>query len=1034
MSHFYPDIHYARLDSVFERLKHMIVKEQFALKAEIAVTPEPVPFDERLSLKYKPIALGEAWGKAWDCAWIHVMGEVPKSFKGAYVTLNFDFGGELLLFDNDGNTIVGLTNGSVFEGGYQKDHYHFLKSAKGGEKIDLWIDAAANHLFGVTVSCPKYADGSPVEDRIEGKYCASCNACHVCRFDYETWQLHIDLDVLRSLHLAQPEGSAKSIRTLRNISKALDLLPEERGGVKAVRKALRETIYSIPPDPGAIHVSAIGHAHIDTAWLWPLRETVRKVGRTWSSQISNIKRYPGFKFGASQAQLYKYCKENYPKLYEKVKKAVANGDWELQGGMWVEADCNIPSGESLVRQFLVGMQYFNDEFGKVPRNLWLPDVFGYSGNLPQIMRVCGIDFFLTQKLSWSKYNKFPHNTFVWEGIDGSRVVSHFPPEDTYNASLMPHSLMRHETNNREAGIVDEAISLFGMGDGGGGPKEEYVEYGLRSHALNGCPRVDFAFAQDAFDRIVKLEDELDTWRGELYFEMHRGTYTTQARQKLLNRRAEEAMRLCEMLSAMCDLNEYPQDEIRSMWEDILVNQFHDIIPGSSINRVYREGNAMLKDVIAKAGELTTKAAAKLLKQSKDSVTFFNPSSTPYDGIVALPLGWKGMAYQDGEALPMQREGDIIYALISVPPCSFVTYKRMKSADVEEVTVKSLKGKSEISLSNERVAYLINKKLQVISAVDCESGVEFITKAAPGNALALYDDYPTVYDAWELEEYARNMQVAEPKDIEWTLVSGPIRSYIDATFKLGESSFKQRIVLSAVTARLDFETSVDWQENHRLCSVAFPVEVRADEATYEIQYGRVKRATHDNTKWQYAQFESCGHRYADLSDNYFGVALLNDSKYGYRIKGQKMELSLLRSSTHPDPVADKGDQNFTYSIMPHGDNIAYTDEVVKAAAELNQGVVRFDGYECGEFVDLPVSYDGEGVELAVLKKAEKGNDLIVRLVERNGCHAQGTLTVNIPGAKITPCLANELEDIGESVEASAGLCFEPYEIKTFRIEN
>ena len=1037
MAHFYSDIHEARIREVFDRIKHDIVRERVELSAEVAVTPEPVPYDKRLSLKYRPIKQGEHWGNTWDCAWFHVTGTLPKSWKGAYITLNLNFGGESLVFDKSGCPILGLTNGSVFDGDYNKDHYHYVKAAKGGEKIDLWIDVGCNGLFGV--SRPGDPDWEPDPAKKHGFHSASVVSLSACRFDYDLWQLRIDLDILRSLYATLPENSGKRIRIVRAVSKALDLLPEERGGAAAVREALKKSVFAIGPDPASIHVNAIGHAHIDTAWLWPFRETVRKVGRTWASQIGLIARYPGYKFGASQAQLYKFCKESYPALYAKIQKAVAKGEWELQGGMWVEADCNIPSGESLIRQFLEGMRFFQREFGQTPRNLWIPDVFGYSGNLPQIMRVCGVSFFLTQKLSWNRYNKFPHNTFVWEGIDGSRVVTHFPPEDTYNSTLRPDLLSKHETNNRDAGLVDEAISLFGMGDGGGGPKEEHVENGLRVHALNGCPRVDFGFAQDAFDRIAKLEDDLDVWSGELYFEMHRGTYTTQARQKRLNRRAEEALRVAEMLCAAAQSRgagpsspAYPSAELSKLWQDLLLCQFHDVIPGSSIARVYKESGELVGNVIEKSHAFAQKAGAKLLRKDADAFTLFNPSSTAYAGVVALPDGWTGAKDADGNALRVQLADGKAFAAVSVPPAAFASFFKDAAKAAPKASAPK-RAKNGAVLENDLVRYEFDKDLRLVSAFDKTAEFEFVSPAAPGNFLALYDDPPSCYDAWDIEEYASDMQVGEPADISFTVSEGPVRSEIKATFRIGKSAFTQTISLDAGSKRLDFATDADWQETHRLLRVAFPVAVRADEASFEIQYGTLKRATHDNTKWQYAQFESCGHRYADLSDGDFGVALLNDSKYGYRVKGSVLSMSLLRAPTAPDPFADKGAQRFTYSVLPHEGALADGDDVAAAAAELNQGVERFDGYAATAKSVLPVAFEGEGVELAVLKKAEVGDGLVVRLVERRGRRATGLLATTIPNAKITPCLATELSDIGPALAAPACLTFRPFEIKTFRID-
>ena len=1074
MSHFYLDIHEARIREVANgRLPGEIAIERVPLRAEIAVTPEPVAWADRLKLGYKPIRQGESWGKAFSCAWVHVTGAVPKAWKGAYVTLNLDFGGETMLFDAKGCPVVGLTSGSVFMPGYNKDHYHWLPKAKGGERVDVWVDAAASSLFGVARDPDPVAHGASPED-VHGTYRAPVSQLSVCRFDYDKWQLKLDLDVILSLLAVLPEKSSRRIQVTRATSRALDLLPPERGGAKAVREALAKTVWAVGVDPASVQVTAIGHSHIDVEWLWPLRETVRKVGRTFSSQIFNMSRYPGFRYGSSQAQLYALCKEHYPALYKKVKKAVADGRWEVQGGMWVEADCNIPSGESLVRQCLVGQRFFKEEFGVVPRNLWLPDVFGYSGQLPQILRQCGIGFFLTQKLSWNRYNKFPHNSFAWEGIDGSRVVAHFPPEDTYNADILPDQLKKHETNNREAGIVDVAISLFGMGDGGGGPKEEHIERGLRCAALNGCPPVSFGFAQDAMDRIAEQEPDLDVWRGELYFEMHRATFTTQAAQKLANRRAEEALRVAEMLcSAAFAANSglkpgaqdrpapaegssgkngavpcrglqpavYPAAELTSLWKSLLLCQFHDIIPGSSIHRVYEESGALVRGVAEKAHALAAKAAASLLAKKKDALALFNPSSTPYLGVISLPPSWAGAKCACGTALPVQKDGKNAIVQVEVPPRSFATL--LKAAPVGRAVPASRRAKGLLVLENTRVRYEIDPKtLHVVRALDKDCGRDFITPARPGNVLSLYDDHPSCYDAWDVEEYAYGMPVAAPEVLSAESFSGPVRSGLRAIFRIGSSVFRQEIRLDAGSKRLDFATGTDdWRESHKLLRAAFPLDVAADDARFEIQYGTVARPTHDNTKWEYSQFESCAHRYADLSEPDFGVALLNDSKYGYRAKGSELSISLLRAPTDPDPIADRGAHRFTYAILPHEGDLAHTDEVVAAAAEMNQGVERFEGFAAtGEGSalpePLPVRLEGEGVDLAVLKKAEDSDDLVVRLVETRGRRATATLSGSgagrAPVARAVPVLANELAETGAPFALPAKLTFRPFEIKTLRL--
>ena len=1024
MSHFYPKVHHDRINVALNILKKEIIVETVKFEAEYAVTPEPVPYADRLKLEYKPIHEGEKWGDTWDCGWFHVKAKVPATWKGAYVTGRFDFSGEALVFDEKGDPKVGLTNGSVFDNHYYKDTAHLIPCCNGGEEIDLWIETGANGLGGVNLA----GDPAWIEDKskIHGTYNGVVNVMRLCRFDYEKWQLWLDLFLLEDLVRAVPEKSARRMSLLRGMSKALDALATD--GTKAAREALKP-LFAVPSDPATLDVWGVGHAHIDTAWLWPLRETVRKCARTFSSQIGLIERYPGYVFGASQAQLYAFTKKNYPGLYAKIKQAVADGHWEVQGGMWVEADCNLIGGESMVRQFLHGKNFFRDEFGVEVKNLWLPDVFGYSANLPQILHKAGMDYFLTQKLSWNYYNRMPHNTFIWQGIDGSKVLAHFPPEDDYNSCVLPSQLRKHEENNSEAGLIQDALCLYGIGDGGGGPKEEHVERALRMRDLNGVPRFHFGKAQPTLEKMAAHADELDTWRGELYFELHRGTYTTQANMKRFNRRCEEALRSAEMVCAAAGLEFYPAEDFDRLWKTVLTHQFHDIIPGSSIHRVYAEGEASLRSVIDEAGKLRSAAAARILRADSASATVFNPSSTAFAGAVALPAGWKGAACAcSGAALPSQDENGATVAWMEIPPRAFATIRRADSAAAEQSAPYLT---APYVLENDEVRYTFDSCLQLVGAFDKRAGVEFLARGEVGNRLELFDDHPHCFDAWDIDEYYRNAKTGAAKVLSVRAIGdAAVRSGLEVEFRIGSSTMRQRIWLGRKGRRIDFVNDIDWKENHTLLRVAFPVAVEADEASFEIQYGHVRRATHDNTKWQYAQFESMAHRWADLSTRDYGVALLNDSKYGYRVKGHELSMSLLRSPTEPDPIADRHEHHFTYSLLPHSGDFASSD-VLANAAVINQGVELFDGF-ASDGASLPVELEGEGVELAVVKRAEKEGKLVVRLVETRGLHAKATLRAADANAAITPVDLMEWNATGAAATGAVELSFTPFELKTFVI--
>ncbi len=1021
MSHFYADVHAARIHEVIRRLAKEMVIEHVPLEAVCAVTPEPVPYDERLKLTYRPITEGAHWGNTWDCGWFHVQGRVPEAWKGAAVTARFDFMGETLAYDAAGTPLAGLTSGSVFDASYNKDMLHLTPACAGGETVDLWLETGCNGLFGVNRPGDPAWEDDPA--RHHGHHSSSVAKMRLCRFNTEAWQLWLDLTVLINLAESLKDGTARKLQVLRGCSKALDLLPTRGPG--AVREALKP-LFALPTDPATVDVTGIGHAHIDTAWLWPVRETIRKCGRTFASQLALIDRYPGYCFGASQAQLYAFTKQHYPSLYARIKTAVAAGRWEVQGGMWVEADCNLIGGESMVRQFVHGKNFFKDEFGVDVKNLWLPDVFGYSGNLPQILTRAGMDYFLTQKLSWNRYNKFPHNTFIWRGIDGSEVLAHFPPEDNYNGNVMPSEIAKNEWNNKEAGLVQEAICLYGIGDGGGGPKEEHVERALRLHNLNGCPRFHFGFAQPVLEKMATYRADLDTWAGELYFEFHRGTLTTQAAMKRWNRRAEEALRAAEAVCAAAGADTYPVADFDALWKTVLINQFHDIIPGSSIHRVYEEAVAQLQEVVRRCGDLAAAAAGRLFTAQSGSLALFNPSSTPFTGMVRLPGGWPG-ARADGCVAAVQAEGDVRVARVTVPANGFASLR--KGAAAAAAAMKPAAGAQV--LENGSIRYTFDADLRLTGAFDKEAGRELVVASAPGNMLELFDDHPHTYDAWDVDEYYRTMRVgtAEVKG-GVTRIDGPARSGLRATLGVGRSVLRQTVWLEAEGKRLDFVTEADWDERHKLLRVAFPTTLVSDEAKFEIQYGHVTRATHDNTKWQYAQFEAVGHRWADLSERDYGVALLNDSKFGYRVKGRSLELTLLRAPTEPDPVADIGTHAFTYSLLPHLGDFAASD-VRAHAAVLNQGLSLFEGF-AAEKAALPVSVAGEGVELAVLKRAEKESCLVVRVVESRGLAAQAVLRAGDAKRRFVETDLLEWKNGAPSAGPELRVALKPFEIRTWKL--
>ncbi len=1014
-----------RIDQFYRRAIRNIITDSVSLEATCARSADPVSFEERTQLRYTQIETGAIWGQTWESAWFHLTGTVPTSWRGKTVVAQLDLGGEGLVFLPDGQIVQGITNGSVFDTEFGRDIVRLHDSCVGGEVIELWVEAAANGLFGMFCDL----DPDARSTNRYGFYDARVNSIRLGVFDTAIWELTLDLRVLLGLIKSLPEHSVRRARIIKTAIEGLNAFAIGGDNPLVLREILAKEM-SKPASASSLLVTAIGHAHIDTAWLWPVKESIRKCARTFATQLDLIDRYPDYIFGASQAQHYAFVKERYPELYKRVKAAVKAGRWEVQGGMWVEADCNVPSGESLVRQILHGKNFFRDEFGVDVDNLWLPDVFGYSAALPQILLKSGINYFLTQKLSWNQVNEFPFHTFKWQGIDGSEVMTHFPPENTYNSQLAAESLVTAQDQFKEKEYIDEFISLFGVGDGGGGPKEEHIQMGRRMVNLEGAPRVRFGSARDFFHRLAKHYDEVPTWVGELYLELHRGTLTTQAFVKWANRRLEHKLRALEMLCSCLPVDRYPQKSLDDIWKTVLINQFHDIIPGSSIWRVYRLVDEQYREALSLCDNIMTDVASKLLERNEDCITLFNSLHYRYEGAVLLPAEWSHCTVKDanGNVLSSQIENDQLIVQVNVAPYSFMTLTKVVS------NARPLLQAKRLVLDNELVRYEFTEQGTLCRCFDKETGREIIPPDQPGNVLTLYEDRPNDWDAWDIDAFYRDAVLENAIVVKAeSLPSGDVRQGLFFRYRIGQSQIDQRVYLGRSSKRLDFETVVDWHEKHRMLRVAFPVTVQTDQATFDIQFGFLRRSIHRNTSWEQARFEVAGHRYADLSEQDHGVALLNDSKYGYHVENGLLDLNLLRSPNYPDPDADQGEHHFVYSLLPHAGDLAHS-EVIAEAARLNQGLMVFDGYRASNKI-IPVRLIGEGVSLEVVKKAEKESCLILRIVETHGRHSSGRLEIDLPGASL------EETDLMEwtsqkltSVTGPVELRMKPFEIRTYKLRS
>ena len=1011
-----------RTEKFFKRVCGLVIEDSILLDAEYSKTQEVVPFKNRLNGEYRKISEGEIWGKAWDNAWFHLAGSVSADWEGKDIAACLDFGGESLIFSDAGEPLYALTHMSVFNIDFNKKFFHVIKKAKGDEKIDLWVEVSASCLMGVDIDLGLSSDSPLRTDSLD----AEVLSMKLCVFDMEMWHLQLDIEVLISLMKSLPDNTPRRGKILRTLNRAIDAFNDDRTNVIKCREILKEQLSS-PANGSSLTAVSIGHAHIDTGWLWPVKESIRKTGRTFASQMALIDKYPDYVFGASQPQHYVFLKEFYPGLYKRLKEYVKDGSWEVQGGMWVEADCNLINGESMVRQILYGKNFFKDEFDIDVNNLWLPDVFGYSAALPQILKKSGIDYFLTSKISWNQFNRFPHHTFIWEGIDGSDVLSHFVASNTYNGNMLPEELIFSEKNFTENDVLDEFLSVFGIGDGGGGPAEEYIERGLRQKNLEGCPKVKFEKAQPFFDRLGKKSDLLERWSGELYLELHRGTLTTQGKIKKGNRKLENCLKILEFLYSTLDLNVYPKKELEYIWKKLLINQFHDILPGSSITKVYDVTRSEYEECFRLYNDLLTDFAEKAMSSKKDSLVIFNPLSYTHNMPIDLGEDWLDCDIVDefGNAILSQDEENNKIISANIPSYSFLKLYKTQKAKKKQIDYCK-----QPVLENDLIKYSFSENGEIISAFDKETDMNVLKT---GNVLSLYEDRSVDWDAWDIDIFYENqlIETALKKSVKY-LVSGPVRSGIQFVLKIGQSEIIQNVYLASNTKRLDFETSVDWKELHKMLRVSFDTTIRSSEASFDIQYGYVKRNTHRNTSWDMAKFESAAHKYVDLSDYDYGVALMNDCKYGHKVLESKIDLNILRSPTNPDPNADRNEiHTLTYSLLPHRRSLIESD-VIQAAGMLNIKPVVFYNKTIGNLIPPCRLIDTNGISLEVIKKAEKEKCYVIRVVETKGKISEGTLAFKSDAELMETNLIEWENNVWESTGRTKKIKLNPFEIKTYKL--
>lgn len=865
-------------------------------------------------------------------------------------------------------------------------------------------------------------------------------------------QLYYDIQVpLWALDRMDPQDKTRiDIETVLNETvNCLDLRSvHSEAFYRSVEEAhayIAEKLYRDMGGYSDVVASCIGHTHIDVAWWWTVAQTREKVARSFATVLKLMDEYPEYKFMSSQPQLYEFLKERYPELYAKIKERVKEGRWEPEGGMWLEADCNLTSGESLVRQFLYGKRFFREEFGVDSRVLWLPDVFGYSGALPQIMKKCGIDYFMTTKLSWNQFNKVPNDTLLWQGIDGSRVLTHFISTlgvgqstdrffTTYNGMLHPDAIMGGWQRYQNKEMNNDILISYGYGDGGGGPTREMLETGRRMEkGVKGIPKVRQAFAGQYFRELearVKDSKRLSTWTGEFYFEYHRGTYTSMARNKRANRKSELMLMDLELFSVLAQERgvPYPAKELEQMWKKVLLNQFHDILPGSSIHEVYEVTKKEYEEIRTEAQGLIAERAAALA-DGGSAVTVFNTLGFVRNDVVALKdCGARALQDGEGNVYPVQKtaDGAVVY-LTGLPAKGWKTFTAAQDASGSPFRL------SERAVETPFYQIVFDENGNIASLFDKENAREVAQPGKCLNQLRVYEDKPIYYDNWDIDIFysEKFWDVNAVTSLRW-LEEGPVEAVLEIERPYSNSLIRQKIHFYANTRRIDFETYVDWHENQHLMKVLFPCDIHTDEASFDIQFGNVTRKTHTNTSWDMARFESCGHKWADVSEGGYGVAVLNDCKYGHSAHGGELDLTLIKSGVEPNATTDQEEHFFTYSLYPHAGAWQQSD-VPQEAYKLNLPALAVNGGQAGESYSFAESSHAN-VVLETVKQAENGSGVVLRVYENRNARTNAAIRLGKPFRSVAEC--DLLENPTGTVSGEGGsfaFTIHPYEIKTFLVE-
>lgn len=980
-------------------LKGKIYKKIASLKPQGILSDEPIKWEDLDKSKFKNMRFMQKWADKFGCAWFRFTGTVPETGKGKRVVARIKLQGEGLVYDKDGHVLQGITQvlskGDLFHSTIGKQIVDISPCAEGGEEVELYVDAGFNgklRFENMSAHLRRY-DLAVMDEELNSYY-----------YDYiEAYFLMCkllgDAEGIKDSDVGKAEVYSARAKELDEGMKNAWKVFKEQGAAKA-REALAPVLFR-PIDYPAVTHYAVGHAHIDLAWLWPLRETRRKIGRTFANQLRNIKKYDNFIFAESQAQMFTWLKEDYPEVFEQVKKYVDEGRIELQGGMWVESDCNLPSGESWIRQFLYGKRYFKEEFGKDMKMCWLPDCFGFPATLPQVIKGCGMDYFMTIKIMSNTVNEFPHSSFKWKGLDGSEVLAHMEPAGDYNSGASPLAIFKSNKRNKEKESVPVCLLLYGDGDGGGGPGEGHIEYVSRMQkGIYGLAPVKPSKAIDFFEELEKYNDVIPEYDGELYYERHQGTYTSQAAAKLWNRRMENMLHLVELLGAEGKLRgvSYDRALVESIWKEVLLYQFHDVLPGSSIKRVYDESRERYKELYKQIQGVAAKLIDDMSSGKSEEYTAINPVDFARKEFIRVEDKWYSVD------LPAMGAGKI--------------------APVENMDVSSLTF-GENTISNGLITITFGKGGEITSLFDVKNAKELVREGQYFNKLTVYEDPFMYYNAWDIRmDYDKLKKHSLKLEGSDTYIDG-VRVVRRNRYRFMDSQFEQTVALTLGDTLVQFDMDADWHEELKMLRADFIPSVFADKVKCDIQFGQIDRSTKNDTSIEQAQFEICAHKFVNLDGEDYSLALFNRCKYGHKVKEGMLSLALLRAPRFPDPECDRGSHHISYALYPHKEKFEESDVKARAYCYNNVVMLRKANFE----EKCPVGVEGDGVILETVKVAEDEKGIVARLYEYKGKETKAKVSFASKGAAFE---CDMLENKKGKAELSK-LAFKPFEIKTLYFE-